>query len=38
MRNKFRSEQLSHFVSNLDPDSLRVVHCPWCGLHLNHAL
>ena len=25
-------------ISNIHPDYFYIIHCPWCGLHLKHAV
>jgi hypothetical protein len=25
-------------ISYIDPDIIHIVHCPWCGLRINHAV
>jgi hypothetical protein len=25
-------------ISNIHPDYFYIIHCPWCGLHLKHAI
>jgi hypothetical protein len=31
---KLRNER----ISQIDPDYLYPVHCPWCGIHLKHVI
>jgi|SRR5918996_2274274 hypothetical protein len=25
-------------ISNIHPDYFSIIHCPWCGLHMNHVV
>lgn len=25
-------------ISNIHPDYFYIIHCPWCGLHVKHAV
>jgi hypothetical protein len=27
-----------YHLTHLEPDYLHIIHCPFCGLHLNHAI
>jgi hypothetical protein len=28
----------NNHITNLDPDYIYIIHCPFCGLHMNHVI